>query len=35
MIELAEEICRLLKQDEVIVEIQVNGMTQKTMGVHA
>ena len=33
MVELAEEICVALQQEAVIVEIQVNGVSHKTMGV--
>ncbi len=33
MVALAEEICRRFQQESVIVEIQVNGISQKTIGV--
>ena len=33
MVELAEEIARTFQQEEVIVEIQVNGISQVTIGV--
>jgi hypothetical protein len=35
MIALGEEICRVMKQESIILEIQVNGMTQETMGIEA
>ncbi len=33
MVELAEEVARRLLHEEVIVEIQVNGITQNVIGV--
>lgn len=33
MVELAEIVCRELQQDEAIVEIQKNGISEKTIGV--
>jgi hypothetical protein len=33
MVELAETICRDMEQEEVIVEIQKNGISQETIGV--
>lgn len=35
MIELAEELAAVFNQEEVIVEIQKNGVTQRTIGVVA
>lgn len=35
MIQLAEDVAKTMKQEEVIVEIQKGGITQKTFGVAA
>lgn len=35
MVELAEIICKKLEQETVVVEIQINGISQHTMGVGA